>query len=190
MVVSSNPASYTVWTFFHIYLLQKLKCVFEMMKINEKEAGFGPFIKKDFFTKQIQNCLAGKSGHKFSIPTHLARSSESPIPISARCKLDSILCGLFGNSTHVSCSSKLEKCKPLLTETPNCECAELTLSDGRFGDCSNVDSERNLPFCFVKSSPCVVRDRSGFVVESSSPVSGTNGLLHLSYEACKFKNYF
>ena len=33
-------------TFFHIYLLLKLKCLFEKTKINEKEAQDGPFFLK------------------------------------------------------------------------------------------------------------------------------------------------
>ena len=33
--------------FFHIYLLHKLQRVFEKTKINEKEAGVGPFLKND-----------------------------------------------------------------------------------------------------------------------------------------------
>ena len=139
---------------------------------------------------QVQDCLSGKSGLRIPSQAHMARSSDLPASISARCKLDSILCGLFGSSSRVSCSSRLDKCRALISETPNCECAELELTDGRIGDCRNPDPETNRAFCFVKSSPCVVRDRSGFVVETSVPVSGTNGLLHLSYEACKFKNYF
>ena len=31
---------------FHIYLLEELYCMFEKMKINEKEAEDGPFLKK------------------------------------------------------------------------------------------------------------------------------------------------
>ena len=38
-VVGSNPS--TEWTFFHIYLLLELKCLFEKTIKNEKEAGDG-----------------------------------------------------------------------------------------------------------------------------------------------------
>ena len=41
------PAPYTGWTCFHIYLLQKMYCLFEKSEINEKEAGVD-LIKKHY----------------------------------------------------------------------------------------------------------------------------------------------
>ena len=42
--------------FFHIYLLYKLSYLFEKAKINEKEAGDGPFLKEivNFFSHYMQ----------------------------------------------------------------------------------------------------------------------------------------
>ena len=37
------PVPYTGWTFFHIYLLQNLKCLLEKTENKQKEAGVGPF---------------------------------------------------------------------------------------------------------------------------------------------------
>ncbi len=134
--------------------------------------------------------MSGKSGLKFISPSHTARSSDLPVSISARCKLDSILCGLFNESSRAECSGRLESCRDLISrdELVECECADLILSDGRRGDCSETDSESEKEFCFVKSSPCVTRDVSGIVVEESVPVSGSNGLLHKSFHACVKRN--
>ena len=140
---------------------------------------------------QVQHCLAGKSGLKFINPSqtsHSARSSDSSISKLSRCKLDSILCGIFNSSNRASCSDRLENCRSLIYGNEECECADLVLSDGRRGDCSNPDPDSNRVFCFVKTSPCVVRDESGTVVETSIPVSNSNRLLHLSYKACNRKN--
>jgi hypothetical protein len=63
-----------------------------------------------------------------------------------------------------------------------CQCINLTLSDGRKSDCANV---WNPNFCFVKTSPCVVLDDSGTILEYSIPDPKTNGLLHFSYLACQ-----
>ena len=40
------PAPYTGWTFFHTRICCKICNVFEKTKINEKEAGVGPFFIK------------------------------------------------------------------------------------------------------------------------------------------------
>ena len=39
------PALYTWWTFFHIYLLKKLYCLFEKTKNKQKRGWVGPFSK-------------------------------------------------------------------------------------------------------------------------------------------------
>ena len=52
-MVSSNPSTVYWMNIFHIYLLAKLYCVFEKTKINEKEAGVGPF-KKYIFNKSCR----------------------------------------------------------------------------------------------------------------------------------------
>ena len=41
-----NPSSVYWLDIFNIYLLQELESLFEKMKINEKEAGVDPFLKK------------------------------------------------------------------------------------------------------------------------------------------------
>ena len=86
--------------------------------------------------------------------------------------------------------SENEKSKNNLSENEmsECECADLVLSDGRRGDCSKLDPISNRHFCFVKTSPCVVRDESGSILESSIPDPTTNGLLHVSYSVCKKRN--
>ena len=73
-------------------------------------------------------------------------------------------------------------------EMSECECADLVLSDGRRGDCSKLDPISNRLFCFVKTSPCVIRDESGSILEGSIPDPTTNGLLHVSYSACNKRN--
>ena len=45
-VVSSNPSTEYWMDIFHIYLLEELYYLCEKTKINKKEAGIGPFLKK------------------------------------------------------------------------------------------------------------------------------------------------
>ena len=73
-----------------------------------------------------------------------------------------------------------------IASMPECECVDITLSDGTRGDCSQIDvndpQQRN--FCFVKRSPCVTINNFG-VVESSIPYEELNNLLHISYQNCQ-----
>ena len=49
-VVGLNPGAIyymDIWTFFHIYLMQKLYCLFEKTKNKQKEARDGPFKKNN-----------------------------------------------------------------------------------------------------------------------------------------------
>ena len=68
---------------------------------------------------------------------------------------------------------------------PECECVDITLSDGTRGDCSQVDIDdpQQRKFCFVKRSPCVTINNFG-VVEPSVPYKELNNLLHISYQNC------
>ena len=44
-VMGSNPSTVYWMDIFHVYLLQKMLCLFDKTKINEKEAGDEPFKK-------------------------------------------------------------------------------------------------------------------------------------------------
>ena len=72
------------------------------------------------------------------------------------------------------------------TSMPECECVDITLSDGTRGDCSQVDIDdpQQRKFCFVRRSPCVTINDFG-VVESSIPYKELNNLLHISYQNCE-----
>lgn len=145
--------------------------------------------------QDVQICLNGKSGLKFIDASKLrsvARSNDiSPIDVeAAKCKLDTILCGL--NSTQ-TCFDRLRKCLPLLeietseeSDVVQCECGNLVLADGTHGDCTEeVDyDDLNGPFCFVKHSPCVHIDPSSGYIETSKPYERANGLLHYTHGLC------
>ena len=71
---------------------------------------------------------------------------------------------------------------------PECECVDITLTDGTRGDCSQIDTNdpQQRTFCFVKKSPCVTINDFG-VVEGSVPYKELNNLLHMSYQSCQEK---
>ena len=67
-----------------------------------------------------------------------------------------------------------------------CECVDITLTDGTRGDCSQIDIDdpQQRKFCFVKKSPCVTINNFG-VVEPSHPYKELNNLLHISHQNCE-----
>ena len=148
--------------------------------------------------QDVKTCLSGQSGLKFVDATNLrsvARSSEfRSIDVEAtKCKIDTILCSL--NSTF-TCRERLEYCLPLIDfeghdkgqGQPLCECADLTLSDGTRGDCSekllNKNTGREDYFCFVKQSPCVSIDLGGRLEMSKPYLEAVSGLLHYTHLLC------
>ena len=69
---------------------------------------------------------------------------------------------------------------------PECECIDITLTDGTRGDCSQIDTDdpQQRKFCFVKRSPCVTINDYG-VVEPSVPYKELNNMIHMSYQNCE-----
>ena len=141
----------------------------------------------------VRQCLSGRSGLKFVDATKLksvARSVDlQPIDMeAAKCKIDTILCSL--NSTSI-CKERLEYCLPLIDVDSEdgkvlCECADLVLTDGTHGDCTEKLPDRDgllKEFCFVKQSPCVSIDPAGHL-EMSQPYNETEGLLHYTHLIC------
>ena len=53
--MGSNLSTVYWMDIFHIYLLLKLKCVFEKTKINGKETGDGPFFFKKIHLMSLPN---------------------------------------------------------------------------------------------------------------------------------------
>ena len=145
---------------------------------------------RDPCSTDVENCLKAKSGLEFIKPSRLrgvARSNDDiMVDLEAsKCKIDTILCSLNGT---LACKDRLRKCLPLFDldnqdqVKTECECAELTLSDGTVGDCTSLGPNQP-PFCFVKQAPCIAVDEFG-QIEESEPYIPSNGLLHTSNSAC------
>ena len=62
-VVGSNPGTVYWMDIFHIYLLWNCVVCLKRPKINQKEAGVGPFLKKQLATFQFLQCIHLLSFH-------------------------------------------------------------------------------------------------------------------------------
>lgn len=84
-----------------------------------------------------------------------------------------------------TCNARLRRCWQLLDrpQLPDCKCADLFFSNGQVNTCELSD-ENGRAFCYVETSPCVVKDLKENVVEVSHPKDHFGRLVHVSYEVC------